>query len=193
MTYLYLITFWVLYFVLHSSLATFKAKELLSLKTNTHRILYNILSIIGLLAILFWMAIQDVHYFWMQTTVSKFIGLSIATFGILVLKKAFKLYSTKQFLGLEPSKEQKLIREGILNTVRHPIYTGTIFLTIGYFIFSPHDLNLISALCLIFYICIGIQLEERKLIQLFGNQYLDYKKEVPMIFPKNFNLLRLFK
>ena len=65
--------------------------------------------------------------------------------------------------------------------VRHPIYLGFIIafwatpiMTVAHFIFAFGT----SA-----YILIGIFLEERDLVSIYGEQYQEYRKEVPMLIP----------
>jgi protein-S-isoprenylcysteine O-methyltransferase Ste14 len=55
---------------------------------------------------------------------------------------------------------------------------------LGYFLFEPTLANLASALCIFLYLPLGIYLEEKKLIQQYGDRYIQYKKEVPAILPK---------
>jgi len=190
MSYLVLALFWSFYFFLHSALATSKAKTLIPLHGKAYRLFYSTASVLGLLPILFLLVTIPADWLWQSNGFNRFFGLSLATYGIIIGKQGFKHYPLKGFLGFAEEHSSTFKREGILNYVRHPLYLATLLLAVGYFLFSPTFASLISAVCIVAYLFIGIYFEEQKLLQRFGEAYAQYREEVPMIIPKK---IKLFK
>lgn len=77
----------------------------------------------------------------------------------------------------------ELVTHGIYRYVRHPQYSGFILMIIGFLIQWPTIITLITApILLIMYIKLAKK-EERKMIELFGEKYAEYSKEVPAFIP----------
>ena len=115
-------------------------------------------------------------------------SLILATWGFLIIRVAFKTYDLKQFLGTrfanDEEERSELITSGIRSRIRHPIYTGTILIVIGFWVFRPTLTHLTSVLCIFIYMVIGIMLEEKKLIRAYGDEYIKYREKVPMLIPR---------
>jgi protein-S-isoprenylcysteine O-methyltransferase Ste14 len=102
---------------------------------------------------------------------------------VMVIQTAFHQFNLKGFVGFAEEKKE-LQTNGILQYVRHPIQAGIILTVIGLFLFIPNLPTLISCLCILIYIPIGLYFEEKKLVAAYGDQYIEYRKKVPAIIPE---------
>lgn len=112
-------------------------------------------------------------------------------FGMLVFVKAFLIdYDVLHFFGIrqaldfnktkkEPA-ETELKKSGLLGMVRHPMYFAVV-VVLWCHSFTLADLIVNAVLTV--YVVIGTWLEEKKLIAEFGDAYIRYQKEVPMLIP----------
>lgn len=115
-------------------------------------------------------------------------GLFFAGFGLVfyatILIDHFDLFGLRQVVNHWTGKEHKsslFTTPTLYKMTRHPLYLGfmiafwaTPFMTRGHLLFA--------VVCTV-YMLVAIQLEERDLIKLFGDDYRNYKKRVPMILP----------
>ncbi|NHJ02337.1 MAG: isoprenylcysteine carboxylmethyltransferase family protein [Candidatus Heimdallarchaeota archaeon] len=85
-------------------------------------------------------------------------------------------------IGIE--KDHKLVTKGPYHIIRHPIYTGSAFLFLGYALsFSSMICSMIILLVLVLWLNQRIQLEEKLLIDTFGDEYRNYMKRTKRIIP----------
>ena len=115
----------------------------------------------------------------------------LMVFGMLVFVKAFLIdYDVLHFFGIrqaldfnktekEPA-ETELKKSGLLGMVRHPMYFAVV-VVLWCHSFTLADLIVNAVLTV--YVVIGTWLEEKKLIAEFGDAYIRYQKEVPMLIP----------
>ena len=88
--------------------------------------------------------------------------------------------------GLEVSEThhtKKIITKGIYAKVRHPQYLGAILSHIGFIIMLSAFYALLSTPLIIFYNYLVAWKEEKELIKEFGEEYVEYRNQVPMFFP----------
>ncbi len=99
---------------------------------------------------------------------------------IIAMVKVHSMYPKKHDL---PSDFPKLLREGPYAVVRHPLYALVITnqLSIPAFMLSLWGLITFLACLPLWYVL--IRLEERELIDYWGEEYLRYMREVPSIIP----------
>jgi methanethiol S-methyltransferase len=185
-----LIILWLLFFISHSALATSKAKayfqDKLKDKFKHYRLIYNGISVFLLLWIVYEL-FTSVQFFLFDPTLLTFsLGALIAMGGFLILQETAKSFNIKAFLGFEGAGEetQELLNtEGMYQLVRHPLYFGTFLLFIGLFWIIPSEQIALSVAMSIIYIVVGIEYEEKKLRNTYGQAYEDYAKDKKKFIP----------
>lgn len=191
LAYLILIGAWGIYFFFHSFLAALRVKKYLEshwgVNKRSQRVIYSVISTVGLLILLVLNGAIPSDNMIHVTQELKIISMFLAGSGVLIVRAGFKHYSLRAFLGLRKESNSQLVTKGIMSKVRHPIYSGTILITLGFLLFDSRLPTFISCSAVFIYLFIGIRLEENKLIIEYGKSYLDYKAAVPMLIPK-FNL-----
>jgi protein-S-isoprenylcysteine O-methyltransferase Ste14 len=110
---------------------------------------------------------------WFTVLVSTFLISHLELFG---LRQAMAEWSRR---GMPRSVFRT---PGLYRLIRHPIYLGFMLafwsaptMSIGHLLFA-----LVTSACIL----VGIRLEERDLVGLFGDRYTDYRARVGMLVPK---------
>lgn len=192
MSYIILILSWAFFYFSHSFLARLKIKRIIhgsmGKQYKWYRLFYSTLSVLMFLAIFLYAATIPSELLFSPGGMLEYLALMLSGIGTIILIKSFKFFPVFKFVGLPPhddlQEKQALIIKGIHQYMRHPIYLGLIFIFLGYFLYLPSLASLIHLLALLVYLPFGIYYEEKKLITIFGNDYLNYKKNVPAIIPK---------
>jgi protein-S-isoprenylcysteine O-methyltransferase Ste14 len=155
------------------------------------RLFYNILSTVTLAPILL-LAVGEGTLLWTIkgniVYLFQFFRL-VALFGILI---SFHQIDWKSFIGIRqalayyrkvpaPTAPERLVISGIYRFTRHPLYLFSILflwckptMPLPWFVFSS-----VATL----YFLVGSLLEEKKMVQLYGNQYREYQKTVSWLIP----------
>ncbi|MHA1725873.1 MAG: methyltransferase family protein [Promethearchaeota archaeon] len=88
-------------------------------------------------------------------------------------------------------EESKLQDHEIYSVLRHPVYASLVLICMGGMLFQMTLYSIITFIFYYFLFNIHIHfVEEKELINRFGNSYKDYQKRVPAIFirPKNWKI-----
>ncbi|MEM7550711.1 MAG: isoprenylcysteine carboxylmethyltransferase family protein [Bacteroidota bacterium] len=183
-----LLALWIGYYFFHSFFASISAKnwfsDTMGLKGQKYRLFYSAFAIFSIIPVLIYAIQIESKPFIIVNDYTKYFSLMFATFGILIINKVIKTYGFGEFIGLRTERNGGLIREGILSKVRHPIYSGVILISLGFILFTPTLVALISCVVLYGYLFIGIRLEEKKLLEKHGQEYSKYKRQVPALVPR---------
>jgi len=151
-------------------------------------------------ALLQWVPIAFVLYL-LQGTILYYeitLGTPVLVLGIILIAAGVVLHAwTAKLIGLKAtigytelkpdmrSEEPGLIKSGPFSVVRHPSYWAHTAIIIGiFFITGTIAVAIIAVIDLVITYFITTSLEDRELVERFGNKYKEYQREVPKFFPK---------
>jgi protein-S-isoprenylcysteine O-methyltransferase Ste14 len=115
------------------------------------------------------------------------VGLLLIGIGYILFFLSHKYLGRNwsSLIDKKVSENKKLIKTGVYKYVRHPMYSSSLITLFGFGILSANWLIFsISFLILIFFYVYKVPREEKFLINNFGREYLNYKKETGGFFPK---------
>jgi methanethiol S-methyltransferase len=182
-----------MYFAIHTLLADLRVKEIIQSAvpalTKPYRLIYNVIAVGGLAALI-GLSTREMEYLYHPGLISVIPGLVILIFGIWIVYEAVRYFDLPEFFGIKPFKTQTiaatdegLITSGLYRYVRHPLYSGTLMLTVGWFMVFPTVALAIFLICMALYLPVGIFFEEKKLVKEFGRDYIEYQRKVFRLIP----------
>ena len=129
--------------------------------------------------ILNWFHIAEISFIWIGI-----IGIVLGLCGIYIRCIAFFTLGKYFTRTLQKIEEHKLIKNGIYQYIRHPGYLSDIliFIGIGMTVFNWIPLIYLMIFYPIVY-TYRIIVEEKMLINIFGEEYLHYKKITKRLIP----------
>lgn len=195
MKYFTLVVIWTGYCALHSFLISIRFTNYLTRTLKNYYAFYRLFYIVISLVLLVWVINYSsqidneiiitynppwsvIRYVLMYGSLLMFFWAfffnydSLSFFGIRQILNFGKVKNT------DPSSDIK--RNGLLGIMRHPMYfTLIIYLWCQTFKLADIVVNTVLTI----YVIIGTLLEEKKLVLEFGDAYVKYQKEVPMLIP----------
>jgi protein-S-isoprenylcysteine O-methyltransferase Ste14 len=130
----------------------------------------------------------------------RFIGFGVLMSGFLLfgwllkyrrpVDIAVSTYATFSKMISRANLEERSVRteplvvKGPYGYVRHPLYTGVILLILGWWLLLDYSFLLVSAVLFSLWLNFVVApFEEKELRAIFGEDYEQYSKAVPRIFP----------
>ncbi|MEJ2249463.1 MAG: isoprenylcysteine carboxylmethyltransferase family protein [Candidatus Lokiarchaeota archaeon] len=143
---------------------------------------FQILSLINLI-LWIWFPLPIVNQWLISSNIwiGLIIGICMIIPGIIIMYKGVKDAGDETYA---PSKDTKL-HGGIYNYVRHPQSAGEIpvYIAVG-FLLNSWFIVIVIFVFLVIYISLMIYIEEKDLVRRFGEEYIEYQKNVGCFTPK---------
>jgi protein-S-isoprenylcysteine O-methyltransferase Ste14 len=112
------------------------------------------------------------------------LGLTVVIAGLVVMLRARAALGASWSFAPKASHGTGLATSGLYGKVRHPIYLGMALLFFGTAVAFANWLAILFALLLIVPTLVWRALiEERLLLQVFGDQYVAYRRQTKMFVP----------
>ena len=142
------------------------------------QIIFLIIFIIGMASDLFLLKLSDSwqHVFPWYLRIVVFLPL-------LLVAWFFAQRAHKKVFG-EEQKEIIVIKTDVFARIRHPMYFGSIMTFLSFVILSLSVIALVIFVVVVMFYYYLCRYEEKVLLEKLGNEYKDYMKNVPMLFPK---------
>ena len=109
----------------------------------------------------------------------RYIGILIFIFGLSITFSSFYLFKKNKTPILPGQKPTFMVAAGPYKLTRNPMYLGVALALLGISVYIENLLSLMSPV--IFFLIMNyiyIPFEEKLMEQIFGQQYLNYKKKV---------------
>ncbi len=190
---------WVLlalgiYGLIHSILAAHKTKKWvqnwlgITRYNRYYRFFFSIQAAVLFTPILVLVAILPDQVLYRIPAPWVYLTTALQILAVLALVHSVMLTGALRFAGvlqaLDPEQAQKpiaMVSHGLYRWVRHPLYFCTFLFIWLVPVMSWNVLALNIGISI--YTLIGALLEERKLVQEFGQPYEEYRRKTPFIFP----------
>lgn len=116
--------------------------------------------------------------------ITNYIGLAILVIGVVLRLLIIKSLGSFFTVAVTIRQNHTLKTNGFYTFIRHPSYAASLLSFIGFGISLNNWASLIIVTILLSLVFINrIKVEEKALIEYFGQEYIDYKKTTKALFP----------
>lgn len=131
----------------------------------------------------------DFALYLLSTTSSVLLNFTVFPLLLIpaVLTSSLGVYLASKSHDLvfgDHDSEHEVIDCGVYSWVRHPMYLGALLLCLGFFLASLSMISFLVWIAFFFMYEKMTRYEEKELVRVFGNKYVEYKKRVPKWIPK---------
>lgn len=195
MKYLLVVLLWTGYVSLHSFLISIRFTNLMTRLLKDYyafyRLFYVLVSLILIVPLINYTSRLDDTVIIVYEPPFSVIRYILISGSLIMFFWAFffdydslSFWGIRQILNFRKVKETntsgEIKRKGLLGIMRHPMYFA---LLIYLWCQTFRVVDIVINALLTIYVIIGTILEEKKLVLEFGEEYLKYQQEVPMLIP----------
>ena len=127
------------------------------------------------------------EYFLIPRKINLWIsGIGVGIVAVRIWLKWWAMLTLGEYwsVHIEIRESHKLIKEGPYCCIRHPAYLSNLLEYLGVALIANAYYTLIGVFLIYLpFNLIRLYLEEKELIRKFGEEYEDYRKKVPALFP----------
>jgi protein-S-isoprenylcysteine O-methyltransferase Ste14 len=172
--------------VLHSLLASncikLQLSNILGHAMRYYRLFYNLLSVILFGWVM--MAWSSTTVLYVAPGIWSLVMYALQLLLLIILAACLRQTGMSSFIGTDlgvTTKETKLVTSGCYSIVRHPLY----LFSLAFFVLNPVMTTrwLTLTLLSVIYFIIGARIEEKRMVESFGSQYIRYQEQIPFIIP----------
>ncbi len=137
-----------------------------------------------MLFLLIW--IPDSFWLHYTTFLSEYVSLyiRIPVTAVILLVAAYLIRSAEKVLFREVRETPRVVREGVLGRVRHPLYLGSLLFCVSLVVLTLSIAATAVVVVGAFFYHFIAREEEKLLLDKFGEEYVKYQQEVPMWIPR---------
>lgn len=116
------------------------------------------------------------------------VAIVLLAVGLTIEARCRRLLSARILIGLPELSadrlDDRLLQEGIYARIRHPRYVGAAFGVVAVALFANYLATYVLAVVFFPLIYLIAVLEERELVDRFGEAYRTYQRRVPRFIPR---------
>ena len=186
-----IVVLWIAFGVLHTVLAAGwwkrKMQAWMGRNYKYYPLAYSVFAAVTMILILiFQFTMPGVLLFNMPMWGKVLTGIPLIAGLVIMLamirKYFFHLSGISVFYKTQPGAV--LQTNGLHRYMRHPLYTGNLLFIWSLCLLMPYLHHLLACIIITIYTLLGARIEEQKLVEQFGEKYIRYQQQVPMIVPR---------